>query len=58
MTRKCPGCVGRGTGAVCCMCGGQVPARLRRSRNSPREYSPACADCRAGRPHAHRKRTR
>lgn len=49
----CPGCVGRGTGAVCCVCGGQVPASLRRRPGDPSEVRAGCPDCAAGRGHVH-----
>lgn len=50
---QCPGCVGRGTGGLCCACGGSIPAALRRTKDSPEEYDRACPGCRAGRRHAH-----
>jgi len=31
----CPGCTGRGTGTVCCICGAPVPAALRRPGGRP-----------------------
>jgi hypothetical protein len=49
----CVGCVGRGTGDGCCMCGGPIPAALRRRPGSPPEYSSGCADCANGRIHSH-----
>lgn len=49
----CPGCVGRGTGAVCCVCGGQVPAALRRRAGDPSEVRAGCPDCAVGRGHVH-----
>lgn len=56
-TTTCPGCVGRGTGTVCAMCGGTIPPEMWRTRqDSASEYRPACADCRAGRTHTHTER--
>lgn len=34
---SCVGCVGRGTGSKCCMCGKPIPQELRRSPNDPPE---------------------
>lgn len=51
----CPGCAGRGTGAVCCVCGGQVPPALRRRPGDPSEVRGDCPDCAAGRGHAHER---
>ncbi len=50
----CPGCVGRGTGSRCCMCGRPIPEHLRRQPTDADEYSPACPNCAAGKIHAHR----
>lgn len=33
----CPGCVGRGTGTGCCMCGRPIPIGLRRQPGDPSE---------------------
>ena len=49
----CPGCVGRGTGPVCAICGGDVPAGKRRTQQSKPEYDTQCLRCRASRPHTH-----
>jgi hypothetical protein len=43
----CPGCTGRDTGTVCCICGAPVPAALRRRLGGPAR-APARA-CLAGR---------
>lgn len=51
--RPCPGHVGRGTGAVCAVCGRPIPAARRRSADSPSEWRAGCADCAAGRVHVH-----
>jgi hypothetical protein len=32
---SCPGCIGRGTGTGCCMCGLPVPEGLRRQAGDP-----------------------
>lgn len=50
----CPGCVGRGTGTECCVCGCWIPEHLRRSPGDPGEYQTGCADCVNGRRHTHR----
>jgi hypothetical protein len=49
----CGGCIGRGTGERCAICGKPIPQRLRRSPGDPAEYRPGCAGCQAGTPHAH-----
>jgi hypothetical protein len=36
--QECPGCVGRGTGDGCCMCGLPVPEGLRRQPDDPSEF--------------------
>lgn len=59
MTTTCTGCIGRGTGAKCCMCARPIPADLRRTPGGGTAYPgdqprTGCADCRAGRPHSHR----
>jgi hypothetical protein len=54
MGPTCPGCVGRGIGTRCSMCGGVVPAEKRRTPLSRSEVRPDCLDCRAGRTHTHR----
>jgi hypothetical protein len=51
---ECPGCVGRGTGERCCVCGKPIPPRLRLSQGHPSELRPDCLDCQAGRVHTHR----
>ncbi len=51
--RACPGCVGRGTGPVCAVCGGPVPPYLRRGPGAPGEVRADCPDCAAGRQHTH-----
>jgi len=35
----CPGCPGRGTGSVCCMCGGLIPPSRRRKPGDPSEIA-------------------
>lgn len=50
---ECPGCVGRGTGTVCYACGLPIPLPWRRTEESPSDYRPDCAGCRAGRVHHH-----
>lgn len=40
----CPGCVGRGTGRSCCMCGLPVPDGLRRKPGDPSEMPGAVVD--------------
>jgi hypothetical protein len=49
----CPGCVGRGTGWRCCVCGRMIPPQLRRAPGSPDEIREGCPDCRVGRAHTH-----
>jgi len=34
---KCKGCVGRGTGTRCCICGKVIPTALRRTPKTPSE---------------------
>jgi hypothetical protein len=34
----CPGCVGRGTSTVCCMCDLPVPEQTRREKGAASEY--------------------
>lgn len=36
---ECPGCVGRGTGTGCCMCGRPIPKHLRRKPGDPSEIT-------------------
>lgn len=36
-TPTCTGCIGRGTGTACCMCGLPIPEHLRRTPDSPSE---------------------
>ena len=50
---RCPGCVGRGTGPTCCMCGAPVPQELRRGPGDPPELRAGCPDCAAGVVHVH-----
>lgn len=65
MSGTCPGCVGRGRGSSCCMCGNPIPAHLQLSddRQASGDYVevPAidlprrdCSQCRTGAPHSHR----
>jgi hypothetical protein len=54
MATTCPGCVGRGTGTQCFICGGTVPTSQRRTPQSPSEIRSGCRDCAAGRKHTHR----
>lgn len=57
MSATCPGCIGRGTGSNCCMCGNPIPANLRRTNGDayPGDHpKPGCPDCAAGRRHSHR----
>jgi hypothetical protein len=49
----CPGCVGRGTGEDCNVCGRPIPPGLCREPDDPSEVRADCADCAAGRPHVH-----
>jgi hypothetical protein len=49
----CPGCVGRGTGTRCFVCGGDIPADRQRGTESRSEWSADCSDCVAGRRHTH-----
>jgi hypothetical protein len=49
----CQGCVGRGIGQRCSMCGGTVPVALRRTRESSSEIRADCRDCTEGRIHTH-----
>ena len=56
--RSCPGCVGRGTGEVCCLCGLPVPIALRRSPGDAPEYDPGCHGCASGLRHTHATVTR
>lgn len=49
----CPGCVGRGAGTVCCVCGAPIPAALRLRPDGPPEARADCLDCVAGRRHVH-----
>jgi hypothetical protein len=53
MSKSCPGCVGRGTGTECCICGEPVPAALRRTTNSTDEWSADCPACVSGKRHTH-----
>lgn len=54
----CPGCVGRGTGTECFVCGRWIPEDLRRSPGDPSEYEFGCPGCVNGREHTHRRRPR
>ena len=61
MAETCNGCVGRGTGKGCFMCGLPIPVELRLTTDSPHEFDPDnCADCRQGKRHSHvaQRRTR
>jgi hypothetical protein len=50
----CSGCVGRGTGVRCCICGGEIPPELWRAPEDSRpEYDATCGACRAGARHVH-----
>ncbi|WP_157255048.1 hypothetical protein [Nonomuraea typhae] len=53
----CPGCIGRGSGARCCMCGRAIPAELQRPHGQPAYegdvVDTGCADCQHGRTHTH-----
>jgi hypothetical protein len=51
--QSCHGCVGRGTGTSCCMCGNLVSTVLRRDCESTSEVRRNCEDCQAGRAHTH-----
>jgi anti-sigma regulatory factor (Ser/Thr protein kinase) len=50
---SCPGCVGRGTGPRCCMCGRWIPGELRRQPGDRSEVDPGCPDCARGIVHTH-----
>lgn len=50
---NCLGCVGRGTGDVCCVCGGHIPVALRRAPGDPSEFDENCAECHTLTRHTH-----
>ena len=49
----CTGCVGRGTGTRCCICGGGIPLDLRRDPEAADEFRADCGDCTGGHRHTH-----
>lgn len=40
LANQCPGCIGRGMGTGCCMCGLPIPESLRRKPGDPSEFKP------------------
>ena len=54
-TQVCDGCIGRGCGTACGICGGTIPNHLRRTTDSPREYRSTCTACLVGARHTHRQ---
>jgi len=44
MSESCPGCIGRGAGSVCCICGRPIPGELRRRPGDASEITEQVAE--------------